>query len=312
MLPPSAGVHLFRAALTPFTAPTGVTLYDQCHPRALAAHLQSIAKRFLLKELAVDETAIFVAELHALHTALPQTHLSAFERKTVWQQRVLKDSDEFTAIAEASRFTRDLLATFPQWLREGVTEKELAWKCEHWLRSQGADGLAFPTIVAFGEHSALPHHQPDDTQLTEETVVLLDVGARRHTYASDATRTWWFGARPSDHFHHVEHVVRDAYQAALQRCQKHAQVPTTAADIDYAARQVIRTAGWDELFIHTTGHGLGLDIHEPPSLNLHNPEPLLENMVITIEPGVYFSGEFGYRYENTVALTSAGVTELTL
>jgi Xaa-Pro aminopeptidase len=196
-----------------------------------------------------------------------------------------------------------------------MSELQIARQLEIAMLEAGSTGPAFPTIVAIGEHGALPHHQPTDRVLQPDEPILIDFGATYQGYRSDITRTVWIGDQVSDAFTKYEQLVRQAYTASLALLSHPTEstpfTPPTAGMLDQAARQVIATAGYGAEFIHTTGHGVGLDIHEQPSLYQGQPTPITPGMVITIEPGIYLTGTMGYRYENTILVTETGYTELT-
>ncbi|MBW7944615.1 M24 family metallopeptidase [Patescibacteria group bacterium] len=272
-------------------------------------------------ELILDETGIFLAESRQLQIqleaiAVDQTTPPSFtplQRQSIWKQRTIKDEGEVKLIRKAAQIANKALAEILQTLQEDQTEKEIAHRFETKLRLLGADGPAFPTIVAFGEHATLPHHQPGDTKLTKETPVLIDCGAAVSGYNSDMTRTVWFGEHPSAEFLKVKTVVDQAYQLGLETLQQRTleKKDLAARDIDTAVRHFITDAGYGNEFIHTTGHGIGIEVHEPPSIYQTNPELIEDNMVITIEPGIYLPKLLGYRYENTVLVTSKAPEELT-
>lgn len=250
--------------------------------------------------LAIDQTNLTVAEFRQL-SHQSNWEITDLDRSKIWQQRMIKDSVEIAAITAASQITTKVFTTIQAELSSGMTEQLIANRIDELIRAAGAKP-AFPTIVAFGAHSALPHHQPTNTPLIAETVVLLDFGAQLDSYCSDFTRTWWFGTNPTTEFTTIANIVRTAYEAGITVVAERTST-TTAADIDLVVRQSITEAGFGESFIHTTGHGLGLEIHEPPSLSQANKQLLQRNMVITIEPGIYLPAKFGYRFENTVIVT---------
>ncbi len=251
-----------------------------------------------LKDIALDPFSLTLAE----YRIISQTgiHITDLNREFVWQQRMLKDESEQELITQASRVTTQTFAALLPLIKTGVTEQELAYLLDTQMRALGAEP-AFPTIVAFGAHSALPHHQPTNTTLEPETAILVDFGAKYRSYCSDFTRSWWFGSQPPASYQAIQTAVQHAYQAGLSALAK----PLTAQQLDGVVRSDLHQAGYGHAFIHTTGHGLGLEIHEPPSLSSSNSQNLKPAMVITIEPGIYLVGQFGYRFENTVLLTTS-------
>ena len=169
----------------------------------------------------------------------------------------------------------------------------------------GAQGLAFDTIVAFGKNSAIPHHVTGDTPLTENTVVLIDTGAKYKGYCADITRTYFFG-KPNGKFIDRYNAVLDANLLAEEKIY----VGLSVKDADNIARQSLKQVGLDNFFTHSLGHGLGLDIHESPSLSPKGEGTILENSPFTIEPGVYFDGEYGIRIEDTVYISGEKLIRL--
>jgi Xaa-Pro aminopeptidase len=186
-------------------------------------------------------------------------------------------------------------------LAEGVTERELALELELAMRRAGADGVAFETIVAFGQNAAEPHHDPTDRGLTRGDVVKMDFGARSAGYHSDMTRTVAFG-EPPDELRIVHRLVRRAQEAGISAIR----AGVVAEEVDRAARAVIEEAGYGEAFGHSLGHGVGLEIHEGPWLRRRNDDPLPAGAVVTVEPGVYLPGLGGVRIEDMVEVTEDG------
>ncbi|MBU1885027.1 aminopeptidase P family protein [Patescibacteria group bacterium] len=262
-------------------------------------------------QLLVDKTSLFVNEYEAIQK-LSFLKISGLDRQLIWQLRMIKDEEELVFLKKAAKLTSQALHTSIAKLEAGITEKQVKDLIESELKKVNSKRPAFPTIVAFGSNSALPHHQPTDKKLTSEAVVLIDCGATVNNYCGDMTRTTWFGNNPNPEFTKIEQIVKQSYQSALKRLSKKStNQPILARDLDQAARQVIVNTGYGDDFIHTTGHGLGIDIHENLSLSWKNQQEILPNMVITIEPGIYLDNKFGYRYENTVLVTNKEAEELT-
>lgn len=217
--------------------------------------------------------------------------------------RVAKDADERGRIRSAQA-TAD--AAFEEvvlggGLREGMTEREVAFALELAMRKAGADEKGFDTIVAFGEDAAEPHHDPVDRPLRTGDVVKCDFGAKLDGYHSDMTRTLAFG-EPDARLREVRDVVAAAQAAGIAA----ARIGATSRDVDGAARSVIEAAGYGDRFTHGLGHGVGLEIHEAPFLRWDLDEVLQEGTVVTIEPGVYIPGLGGVRIEDMVEVTADG------
>lgn len=213
--------------------------------------------------------------------------------QTMAPLRMQKDEEERRLLEESQRIN-DLAmqAAFDQ-MRLGMTELELADVIRRAFIANGADKEAF-IIVAAGAHSALPHHSPTTTKLAPGPV-LLDIGCYYQGYASDMTRVAYLG-EPSGSFRRVHAVVEQAVQAA----QRVAKPGVPAEEVDRAARQVITEAGYGPQFVHRVGHGIGLSVHEPPSVMETNTLALPENAAFSIEPGIYLPGDFGVRLEEVV------------
>ena len=207
--------------------------------------------------------------------------------------RMQKDDEERRLLQESQRINDQAMLAAYEAMRPGMTELELADVIRRAFIANGADKEAF-IIVAAGEHSALPHHSPTTTVLTEGPV-LLDIGCYYQGYASDMTRVAYLG-QPTEKFLAVHHLVEQAVQAAHQT----ARPGTPAEEVDRAARRVIAEGGFGPQFVHRVGHGIGLSVHEPPSVMETNTLPLPENAAFSIEPGIYLPGEFGVRLEEVV------------
>ena len=191
-------------------------------------------------------------------------------------------------------------------IRPGMKEQDLAAELEFRMRRLGAEKPAFETIVAAGPRSALPHAQPGAAPLQAGDLVVVDMGAQLAGYCSDMTRMLFVG-RPPVRVKRTHRAVLEAQLAALDAVRP----GVTAARVDAAARKVLRAFGLDRAFVHSTGHGLGLEIHEPPRVGRRDKTRLQPGMAITIEPGVYLEGFFGIRIEDTVIVTGRGCDILT-
>ena len=220
--------------------------------------------------------------------------------------RELKDRDEIGLMRAAAQLGCRLFDEVLEHIVSGATETEVALAMEFTARMAGAEGMSFDTIVASGERSALPHGRATAAKLPRRGFVTLDFGVILDGYCSDMTRTVHLGrALPQEH--EVYDFVLEAQEAAVAKVA----AGVTAGEIDEAARSVLRRAGLDKYFTHSTGHGVGLEIHEGPRLAAKQTQVLEPGMVITIEPGVYIPGKFGVRIEDMVLVTSSGGEVLT-
>ncbi len=198
---------------------------------------------------------------------------------------------------------KGFLATLPE-IKEGMTESEVAALLEYKMRMLGAEGTSFATIVAFGAHAAVPHHETGNTKLKFGDEILIDFGCKVNGYCSDITRTFLFG----DDGKHEE--FKKAYAAVLKAHElvKEKLVSgMTGIEADAIARDYLSEQGYGKLFTHSLGHGIGLNIHEMPSLSIKGAMTLTDGMVFSDEPGVYVAGEYGIRIEDTVALINGKV-----
>jgi Xaa-Pro aminopeptidase len=186
-------------------------------------------------------------------------------------------------------------------LRPGMTEKEVAREIERGIREAGAEAVSFPPIVAGGPHAALPHAVPTERKIEPGDPVILDLGSKLEHYCSDMTRTWIAGA-PDKKLQEIYRVVREAQLAA----QDFIRAGRDSVAVDAAARDLITKAGYGGDFGHGLGHGVGLAVHEKPGLRKLKGMVLEEDMVVTIEPGIYLPGYGGVRLENMVRITDSG------
>ena len=222
--------------------------------------------------------------------------------------RIRKDDSELAALREAATVADAVVEE----LRElgddvvGRTEADLADWIDDRLAAHGGIEPAFATIVAAGENGAKPHHHPGDRAVRAGEPVVFDFGTRVDGYPSDQTRTLVFGGEPSAAYRRVHDIVREAQAAAIDAVEP--GVP--AETIDRAARDVIGEAGYGDAFVHRTGHGVGLDVHEEPYLVAGNDRELEPGMVFSVEPGVYLDGEFGCRIEDLIVVTHDGAERL--
>jgi len=269
-----------------------------------------------VKRCGFDETHTTVAGLAAMRAAVPgrrRRGMFLALEPLVAKLREVKDAGEIDKTRAAAALGCRLFERMLGFMQPCMTELAVAAELEHAARLGGAERMSFDTIIASGERSALPHGQATSSKLPRRGFCTLDFGVVVDGYCSDMTRTVHFGR--------AQAREREVYDAVLQAQEAgvaavHAGVATH--EVDEAARSVLRKAGLDEWFTHSTGHGVGLEIHEGPRLarrpaDAVKPpvETLKPGMVVTIEPGVYIPGRFGVRIEDTVMVTRAGCEILT-
>jgi Xaa-Pro aminopeptidase len=220
--------------------------------------------------------------------------------------RMVKDAEEMRLLERAIAITDQVFTEAAAALRPGMTEAEVARHIEDAYVPAGADGVGFHTIVASGPHAARPHHKPGDRQLQEGEPIIIDMGGSVGGYTADLTRTVWLG-EPSAKLREINAIVAQANDAAIAGLK----AGLTGVEGDALARNVIAAAGYGDNFTHGLGHGIGLRVHEGPSMSKKATEPLPTGSVITIEPGVYIPGWGGVRIEDVVEIKDGGVRVLT-
>ncbi len=247
-----------------------------------------------------------VAEKKRLTSSLPSGMSLKDAPPVVERARMVKDADELDRIRAAVKLGARIFDRAVEVLRPGVKEVEVAAEMELAARRGGAEEMSFPTIIASGERSAFPHGRASDHAIAPGGFVVCDFGVILSGYCSDQTRTLWVGSVPKD-ARKAYDAVRDAQLAAIAAVKPGVKT----GDVDAAARKLLQKAGFGRYFTHSTGHGVGLEIHEAPRVADGQKEILQPGMVITIEPGVYFPGKWGIRIEDMVAVTASGCEILT-
>lgn len=224
----------------------------------------------------------------------------------VESERRAKSGGELTRLREAARIGDEVFQQILPLVRPGVDEKSLADLIVHLLRQKGCEKEAFDAIVVSGENAALPHGRPGDRLLSPQDMVTMDFGGFYQGYAGDMTRTVAVSAA-SQRLRDTYQRVREAQQSGLDAIR----AGVSGREVDQQVRQCLQKHHLDQFFTHSTGHGVGLDIHEKPTLSLASEDILEENMVVTVEPGVYIPGWGGIRIEDTVIVTKNGIEIIT-
>lgn len=211
--------------------------------------------------------------------------------------RAIKDGVERECMTRALRLTESVFTDVLNRIQEGITEREVAAEIDFLQKRAGASRSSFETIVAFGSNTARPHARPGPRRLAPAMPILLDFGCEIDGYCSDMTRMAFLG-KPPPAFRNISSIVDSARAAALNA----ASAGMSTNDLDRTARRVIEDHGYGDNFVHSLGHGLGIDVHEWPGVSHRTSHTLQENMVVTIEPGIYLEGQFGVRLEDTIVV----------
>ncbi len=235
----------------------------------------------------------------------PDAELVATSRP-VAELRQVKDPGEQDRIAAACAVADEAFAAVAPRLTASPTEAELALDLEYEMRRRGAEGISFDPIVASGPNGAKPHARPTDRRVEPGDLVVIDFGATVEGYCSDMTRTVCVGEPPPER-RRIHEVVLEAQEAG----RRAVRAGVEAAAVDRACRDVIAEAGWADAFVHSTGHGVGLEVHEDPKVASTSGDTLAAGHVVTVEPGVYLTGTGGVRIEDTVVVTDSGCEILT-
>jgi Xaa-Pro aminopeptidase len=270
-------------------------------PRALMEKAGLFARKCRVKLMGVEPGEMCLAEMRVLRKATRgHTHLRS-EDGMVGELRIFKSNWEVEQIEKALRIQEMCFNQLCQGLKEGMTERECAAFLRYLMVRAGAEDQAFPIMFQIGSNSSLPHGRTTDRALRGDNIILVDWGCRYNGYHSDLTRTFFLGSIPR-RLREIHAVVMEAQKAAMDRIAP--DVPMV--EVDKAARDVISKAGYGKAFGHSTGHGIGLDIHEQPSLSQTAKAELQAGMVVTVEPGVYLPGVGGVRIEDDVLVTPQG------
>jgi Xaa-Pro aminopeptidase len=272
-------------------------------PQEAGEHLATLPRR---ATTLFEEDKLTVAQLRTARTAARSGCSWKPVQGLVETLREVKDADEISRIRDAARVASQVMEHAIKAARVGMAETDLAAEIEYQMRKLGAEGPSFETIVASGPRAALPHGRASSKRLKEKDLVVLDLGVILRGYCSDLTRTIHVG-RASPEVRRWYQAVQDAQTAAREAVK----AGVTAGQVDEAARSVLRRQGLERQFIHSTGHGLGLEVHERPGLRQDQKAALKAGSVVTIEPGVYFPGRGGIRIEDDVLVLDGRSETLT-
>jgi Xaa-Pro aminopeptidase len=277
--------------------------------KGLIKHLQEIVTEEKIINLGVEGDDLKVSEFNQFKKYLPDVNLISLE-KTIIRIREIKDDDEIKNIKMACKITDKCLEEVVKTIKTGSSEKEIAFKIELWLKERNYD-LAFYPIVAIDKNSSLPHYDTrngDNKKVKNGSIILVDFGAKYHDYLSDITRMIFVG-KPTNEMINIYRELLDAQEKTIQKLVMMRSHPNYYGKlIDQYCREQIIT-GYS--YPHSTGHGVGLEIHEYPKISFTSEDLLLSNQVFTIEPGIYFKEKWGMRIEDTILIKEKGVEVLT-
>ncbi len=272
----------------------------------LSAAVAHFAARKRWRRVGFEKARMIYSDFASLDESLPAGASLKPMPPLVEALRSVKSEAEIALIRRSVLTNSQALASTLPKIRPGVSESEIAAELEYQMRLHGAEKPAFETIVAAGARTALPHAEPGAARLQPDHLLLIDMGASQDGYASDMTRMFSLG-KPARKLRTMYNAVLEAQLAAIARVRP----GVTAAQVDRAARSVLAAHGLGAAFVHSTGHGLGLEIHEAPRIGAKDNTPLQAGMAITIEPGAYIEGFGGVRIEDTVLVTASGCEPLT-
>lgn len=301
---PDGSLDLFSSKLEETSARSvfeGVRIFDKAadRERMLRESLKGV------KRLGLNGAAITLRSLREIKKAVPE-----IEEVDVWKAleraRLVKDDDEIARIREACKIASDVAEEIPDFLTTGMTEYEAAAEIAYRMQKKGATSPSFDPNASFGANSAEPHHVPTNRKLSRGDCALFDFGAKYRRYCSDITRTFFFG-RPNEDLEEMYSIVLEAQKAAIRMMR----AGVKAKDIDVCARSIIDATRFRGRFIHSIGHAIGLSVHDGGRIAAEESFALEENMILTVEPGIYVPGIGGIRIEDDVRITASGCELLT-
>jgi Xaa-Pro dipeptidase len=266
--------------------------------------LRRIVKNNTDTKIAIDDK-MWSAHLLSIQEICPRAKFVKVS-EVMLDLRLIKDDEEIKKLEKIADITEKVIEKIINEVTVGMTEKQLSTRIEFLFKELGADGISFLPLVASGANAAIPHHIPSNKKIQKGEFVIFDIGGILEGYRSDITRTICLG-EPTDEMKKVYEIVKKAHETAC----KEVSPGKKCFEIDKAARDVIENMNYGEYFTHRTGHGIGLDFHEPPFLLDNNERPIEPGMVFSIEPGIYLSEKFGARIEDIGVVTVNGFKILT-
>ena len=264
-----------------------------------------LAKKLKIRRLGFEAKSLNFAEYSRIKEYLSPKIKLIDTFNLVESLRQIKSPEEIGCLKEAIRITAKAFSFLKSYLRPGLKELEIAAELERFIRFEGAKTSAFSIIVASGPNSSLPHAPISERKLKTNDSILIDMGVEASGYKSDLTRVFLLG-RITLAQYKIYKIIQEAQNKAIEAIKPNVQINT----LDQAARKFIAKSGYGKYFGHSLGHGIGLEVHEEPSISSKNKSPLKEGMVFTIEPGIYIPGRFGIRLEEMVLVNKKGAEVL--
>lgn len=283
----------------------GVEVRQIANGASIVSTLKEIFAEYNVKTVGYEDSELTVREYITLKDDLRDNELVAVGAHINFV-RSFKDETEIAYIRQAQAITDLAFSEILKVIKVGITEKELAVELEYLMSKNGAEGLAFDTIIASGVNSSKPHAHPSDKKIELGDPITMDFGARYHGYCADMTRTVFVG-EPSEEMRKIYEVVALAQKMGINNCY----CGIGGKEYDSLCREVIKANGYEQYFTHSTGHSLGIDIHEAPYGSMRSNDILLANQLITCEPGIYIEGVGGVRIEDLLLIKEDSVIDLT-
>lgn len=271
--------------------------------------LEEIINKNDIKSLGLEESNITVIEYNKLKHIIPNLQSANLDNL-----RIIKTTDEISKIKKACLLGDKAFKHILKMIKSGLSERQIAYELEFFIKENGAD-LSFDTIVAFGENAAVPHHSTSNKKLNRNELILIDFGVKLNSYCSDMTRTLFIGKATTQQ-KKVYQIVIEAQQKAINYLQSYIlnhdsdRVSISASGVDGIARKYIISQNYPSI-PHSLGHGIGLEVHEPPNLSPVSKYNINEGMVFSIEPGIYLPGKFGVRIEDLFTVQNGKLLKLT-
>lgn len=290
----------YEAACKQVGAPMEVQRFDR-----LTVDLNKLFSEHGIKSVLVEDESLTVAQFNEYKALLTPELIAEGLSGKLSELRMIKTPGELEKIVTAQRITERAYNEVLNYLKPGVTEREIAVELEHLIKKYGGERVAFDLICITGANTSLPHGVPGDRVVSEGDFFTFDIGSVYEGYHSDMTRTVAVGSASDD--------MREIYDIVLQAHRKAQTViapGTKACDVDKAARDHIESRGYGEYFGHSTGHGVGMEIHEAPYVSKTSQTVLADGMVITDEPGIYLPGRFGVRIEDMFSVNGSEPVDL--